>query len=522
MHASIQQHTRPAAKPCQREHRSSPVHVTALAPVRRHQDRMLAKAADVNIRPTGDHHQLDSHHQQQPAASKCPFLAALPSPPPAQNMWWNRLQQLFNPGAYQAEALGPHDVVQASAQFGMPEMYVMGKAEYIKTVFSGENDGTTTVASNRIMAMRDLLGPQNLLQAPEPRHKYLRNLIMPAFTAEAIEKLVPRMETVLHRFLNNWADVGQVKAHDELRKMTFTFIMAVVMGRDYPENVVNHLGELYGTWASGLLGWPYIDLPFTRFGKAQRAKQELLDWFQGAVDEARADLAAGKSVPGILGGLVSAVDENGNSLTDAELGDNLLLILLAGHDTSSTTLTNTMANLQGHPHVFEKLQQEQRRLVAKHGTAITGSLLKEMVYADAVIRETLRLNNVVAGLMRKAAKDIEIGGYQIPEGTTLYLPLTHVALNDPRWVDDEPQTFKPERMMTPEGLKPGAQMPFGHGPRFCAGYAVAMAEMKVYLALLARGYDFQCDTNTEWVQEIGRKPKNGLPMKITRREPAIC
>lgn len=67
---------------------------------------------------------------------------------------------------------------------------------------------------------------------------------------------------------------------------------------------------------------------------------------QGAVDEAREQVAAGKEVPGILGSLVSAVDESGNKLTDEELGDNLLLILLAGHDTSSTTLTNAMAHLQ--------------------------------------------------------------------------------------------------------------------------------------------------------------------------------
>lgn len=67
---------------------------------------------------------------------------------------------------------------------------------------------------------------------------------------------------------------------------------------------------------------------------------------QAAVDEARGQLAAGQHVPGILGSLVSAVDEEGNRLTDAELGDNLLLILLAGHDTSSTTLTSAMANLQ--------------------------------------------------------------------------------------------------------------------------------------------------------------------------------
>lgn len=67
---------------------------------------------------------------------------------------------------------------------------------------------------------------------------------------------------------------------------------------------------------------------------------------QAAADEARAQLAAGQRVPGILGSLVSAVDEDGNKLTDTELGDNLLLILLAGHDTSSTTLTSAMANIQ--------------------------------------------------------------------------------------------------------------------------------------------------------------------------------
>lgn len=65
------------------------------------------------------------------------------------------------------------------------------------------------------------------------------------------------------------------------------------MGRDYPEDVVNHLGELYGSWANGLLGWPYIDLPFTRFGKARRAKQDLLDWFQVGIAYQALGISAG-------------------------------------------------------------------------------------------------------------------------------------------------------------------------------------------------------------------------------------
>ncbi|KAF6256199.1 cytochrome P450 [Scenedesmus sp. NREL 46B-D3] len=250
-------------------------------------------------------------------------------------------------------------------------------------------------------------------------------------------------------------------------------------------------------------------------------------WTGAAVDEAREQLAAGQSVPGILGSLVSAVDEHGNRLTDEQLGDNLLLIMLAGHDTSSTTLTNVMANLQSHPHVVERLREEQRRVVARHGQRISGPILKEMTYADAVIRETLRLNNVVAGLMRQAAKDFEMGGYRWGEGVGARghraVPAPdHLALNDPRWLQQQPEAFVPERMMTPEGMKQGGQMPFGHGPRFCAGYAVAMAEMKVYLALLARGYDFDCDTNTQWKQEIGRVPANGLPAIFSRRPAAVA
>uniref|UniRef100_A0A383WDQ0 Cytochrome P450 n=1 Tax=Tetradesmus obliquus TaxID=3088 RepID=A0A383WDQ0_TETOB len=490
-------------------------------PARRVQ--IVARAADANLHSGNSSQSFDEQHDSSSSSSgKCPFLAALPAPPPAQNAWWRRLQQLFSPADYQKEALGPHSVVAAPAQMMMPPQYVLGTADMVKTAFAGEAEGLTTVAPSGLMSSRSLLGDQSLLMLPEPQHKYLRNLIMPAFTNEAIERLVPRMEAVLQRYLDAWADAGApVKAHNELRHMTFEFIVAVVLGRDYPEATISRLSGLYTTWAGGLLAWPFIDLPWTPFGKAVAAKQQLLDFFQAAVDEARLQLAAGHAVPGILGSLVSAVDEQGNRLTDAQLGDNLLLIMLAGHDTSSTTLTNVMADLQSNPRVVERLRQEQQAVVAKHGSRITGAILKEMTYADAVIRETLRLHNVVSGLMRQAAKDFELGGYSVPKGTVLYLPVTHVGLQDPRFLEQHPEAYAPERFMTPEGQKPGAQMPFGHGPRFCAGYAVAMAEMKVFLALLARGYDFDADTNTQWRQEIGRVPANGLPMTVSRRPAAV-
>lgn len=78
-------------------------------------------------------------------------------------------------------------------------------------------------------------------------------------------------------------------------------------------------------------------------------------------------------------------------------------------------------------------------------------------------------------------------------------------------------SHRPERMMTAEGQKQGWQLSFGYGPRFCPGYHVAMAEMKVVLALLSRGYEFSCDTDTEWAQQVGQVPKNQLPTIFNRR-----
>lgn len=486
----------------------------AAGPVAR-RARVVSRAADTQQLTAP---RAPEEDPQQQEAGKCPFLAALPSPPPSQAPWFKRLNQLFKPEAYAREALGPHEMVAVPPQMGMPGQYIVGRADWVKTVFSGEADGITTVAPMNLGGANNLLGTENLLVSPEPRHKYLRNLIMPAFTNEAIEKLIPRMEAVLQSHLDRWAGAGApVKAHEQLRKMTFEFIIAVVLGRDYPQAKLERLSSLFTAWTGGMLAWPFIDLPFTPFGRARAARQQLLDFFQECVCEARSEMAAGRQVSGILGSLVAAVDENSNRLTDSELGDNLLLLMLAGHDTSSTTLTSVMANLQDHPEALQKLRDEQARLSAIHGPRIDGTFLKEMKYADAVIRESLRLKNVVAGLMRTAAKDFEMGGNLVPKGTVMMLPLTYLSLADPRFANDDPRAFRPERMMTPEAQAPGAQLPFGHGPRFCAGYSVAMAEMKVYLALLARHYDFNADTNTTWKQEIGQVPKNGLPMTVARR-----
>eukprot|EP00879_Flechtneria_rotunda_P025615 GHRR01027242.1.p1 GENE.GHRR01027242.1~~GHRR01027242.1.p1 ORF type:complete len:174 (+),score=37.68 GHRR01027242.1:187-708(+) len=171
---------------------------------------------------------------------------------------------------------------------------------------------------------------------------------------------------------------------------------------------------------------------------------------------------------------------------------------------------------------MQRLRDEQAEIVSQKAEGISAAVLKDMQYAEAVIRETLKIDPVVRGIPRLVTRDFQLGDYAVPANTSLTLPLAYLAHKDPRWTHEtgslHPFTFTPERFLTPQGAKPGHLMPFGAGVRYCLGAGLAMAEMKVFLALLARHYDFTADNNTAWKPALGDYPENRLPLVIKRRQ----
>lgn len=160
----------------------------------------------------------------------------------------------------------------------------------------------------------------------------------------------------------------------------------LVLGRDLPDDHITYLNSLYQVWAAGFFCWPWVDLPFSPYSRALQARQQLVAECQAAVDAARAQAAAGEEVEGVIGSLVTASDATGCHLSDDQIIDNLLLVLFAGYDTSSTTLTRMLSLLQQHPAALQQLRQEQQQLVAAHGEELGHGVLRRMAYADAVIR----------------------------------------------------------------------------------------------------------------------------------------
>jgi cytochrome P450 len=170
-------------------------------------------------------------------------------------------------------------------------------------------------------------------------------------------------------------------------------------------------------------------------------------------------------------------------MTPDELRDELITMLIAGHETTATALSWTFACLLEHAEVGARLHAELDRVLPPGGKidAEVVDALNALEYLDAVIKETLRLRPIVPDVVRKVQRPIELAGYTIPAGASL-APCIHLAHRRPESYP-EPLEFRPERFLGTR-VDPYAWLPFGGGIRRCLGMAFALYEMKIVVGVL--------------------------------------
>lgn len=193
-------------------------------------------------------------------------------------------------------------------------------------------------------------------------------------------------------------------------------------------------------------------------------------------------------------------------------------LLLGAIDTTATSLMMAIKFMAQHPDAAAALRQEQATVVATHGPALSDAALRAMLYADAFLKETLRLESPTRVLFRKTMAEYEVEGYRIPAGQKLLVNVGDSIAHDARWAEDSPGSFRPERWLRDEGQKAGAWVPFGGGPRLCLGQQLAWVEMKAMVAVLSRGYDVELlDPKEKWNTFPLMYPAKGMPLKVTPR-----
>jgi retinoid hydroxylase len=223
---------------------------------------------------------------------------------------------------------------------------------------------------------------------------------------------------------------------------------------------------------------------------------------------------------------------SGRKLTRRQVIDNAMLLLLAGSETSASTLANCMLFLGLQKDTWNKLVQEQRAMQEKYGDELTKEALdKDCPYLEGVIKESMRLKPVSGGIPRVTKETVIVDGLQIPKGWVVNwsIGLTHELDPKSYQVDrshmDVLKGFRPERWLD-ESTAPDDFIPLGAGPRYCLGANLAYAEMKVFLAVLARKLDFELAGQTDklkWKRmSIIPKVVDGVPVKVEARTPAMA
>jgi len=388
-------------------------------------------------------------------------------------------------------------------------MVLISDPSAIKALYTEREHG---LPPGRNLVLEPIVGSRSLLLLEGSDHLAHRKLMLPSFHGERMRSYEPIVAELVDAEVDSWPLGEEFAIHPRMQAITLEVILRVVFGvadgarlERLREMLTTVLAETASPWAQ------LIGLATRRFGgRGPWAK------FEGqlkAVDELLyAEIAERRAAGGleerddILSALILARFEDGEVMSDTELRDQLMTLLLAGHETTATALAWTFDLLLRHPRELGRLRDSLEA--------------DEEGYLRATISESLRLRPVVPLAGRRLAKDLEVDGLALPAGTdvTPAIWLAHTRAD----VYPEPFVFRPERFLD-EGPDTYAWIPFGGGIRRCLGASFAEFEMRIALReILGRCELRKASPAPERVgrRNITLSPKAGTPVVLTVRHPA--
>jgi cytochrome P450 family 135 len=362
--------------------------------------------------------------------------------------------------------------------FGEDVVFV-SHPDHVRALFTAKPEEAPSTAAESPLA--PIVGPNSVLTALGPRHLRQRKLLLPAFHGEAVERYVAMIADVAEREIDSWPTGRPFALAPRMQAVTLDVIMAGIFGVDgspAPGTPEHGLREAIRR-AARLSTHPLAQVgELVQVGRQEpvgvlRRLLDAIDRNLYAVIAARRAQDAGARTD-ILSLLLSARDEDGEAMTDHELRDELLTLVLAGHETTANSLAWAFERLLRTPAAYERLRDAARSEQDEDG------------YVEATIHEAMRNRPVVPITGRRVTVPWQLGEFRLPAGSHV---LVSIALLHHRAdVYPDPFAFRPERFL---GVKPGTYtwVPFGGGIRRCLGATLAMAEMRVVLRAIARRTD---------------------------------
>jgi cytochrome P450 len=375
------------------------------------------------------------------------------------------------------------------------KLVMVSDPEAVKAVFTAPPEVAPSAAGASPIA--SIMGPSSVITLVGREHMRQRKLLLPPFHGERMREYADVIVQATRRSMAEWPLDEPMKLSERTRSITLEVILRAVFGveasrMDALRDAIG--GLITPTQFPALLLFalrgPSLDRPGGSIGRALDHLDEVI-YAEIARRRAQVDL---EDRADILSLLLLARDEDGQAMTDQELRDELVTLLLAGHETTATSVAWAIERLVRHPDKLERLVAEIDALspTSPDGGALNGPNGRAGDppsrgaggddYMQAVISETLRVRPVVPLVVRVLQAPLRVGARELPAGTRV-VPSIYLTNRNPR-VYDSPAEFRPERFLEREGgrdINPYSWIPFGGGIRRCIGASFATLEMKLML-----------------------------------------
>ncbi|KAK1293513.1 Ent-kaurenoic acid oxidase 1 [Acorus calamus] len=362
----------------------------------------------------------------------------------------------------------------------------------------------------------EIVGESSLVAVHGKQHLRLRNFVMNAINHPvALKRIASAVQPRIVDSLRFWAEKGTIRASDETKKVTFENICKMFVGLD-PGPLAEELDRCFMGLVGGFRAYP-LDFPGTAFRRALQCRKKLNVMFRRELEKKKKK-KKGKEAEDMEGdlmdGLMRMKDEEGKPLSDEEVLDNIISLVVAGYQSTALATMWALYHLAKSPHALHKLREENMALSKKNkGDFITMEDISQLKYTAKVVEETIRLANIAPVLFRAVTRDVDYRGYRIPKGWKVAVWIRSIH-TDPKNFED-PLSFNPERWNEPP--KPGTFQVFGGGVRICAGNMLVRIQLIIFLHHLALSYKWELINPDVKITYLPHpRPVDGAMMKFSK------
>jgi len=412
------------------------------------------------------------------------------------------------------------------ARWGIFDWVFVNHPDALKKILTQDTSDVISSPGDANSVLKPLLGSHSVILLNGNEHRQRRKLIMPPFHGERLKVYADLIQRITHEVMGELTAGQEFRARDAMQKVTMRVILQAVFGlhdgeryRRLERLLAERLNMVSKPIASTLVFFPALQKDLGAWspgGQIARRAQEIDDLLYAEIRDRRHTLDPDRD--DVLSLLLMARDEDGNGLSDEELRDELMTLLVAGHETTATALAWSLYWTHHYPEIKEKIIDEVQSAGA-HNDAIS---LTKLPYLGAVCNETLRIYPVaMLTFPRLVHQPIELLGHAIDPGTMLVgsIYLLHRRPD----LYPAPEVFRPERFLERQ-YSAFEFMPFGAGARRCIGYALAMYELKIALGTILTHYDLALNSDRPVQPErrgitLGMKGGVEMVMKGQRTAP---